>query len=97
MKTTLTLFAIMLCFFSNAQEIDTEFYPEYSEAVARADYDHGKYILTNSYRQIEDSKNGIVYADHWNIAVAYASPHSGRLHGSLKKKNLYVHNPVLYS
>jgi len=54
------------------QEIKMGFIPPANSKVTEADYRKGKYILQNTYQSIEDHDGNIVYADLWNVGMAYS-------------------------
>lgn len=72
MKSVFIFLAVLATVKTMSQSIDTSYFPEYNQAVARAEYNNGKHILSNTYEQIEGASNGLVYADYWNVAVAYS-------------------------
>lgn len=72
MKNKLTIAMLFLTVSLYAQE-KMDYIPPQKTQISDKDYRHAKMILENSYQQIKESKNPNewVYADYWNVAVAY--------------------------
>ncbi|MEN0005994.1 MAG: hypothetical protein AAF798_17725, partial [Bacteroidota bacterium] len=68
---TLLLFLLSLSFSTYAQPIEIGYIPEKLDGVSDEDYQRGKHYLENTYQAIQEAGD-TVYADYWNIAVAYA-------------------------
>ncbi len=56
---------------SFAQFAEMDFIPRHKPETSKEDYQRGKYFLVNTYQSIREHENNWVYADYWNVAVAY--------------------------
>ncbi|MEQ9415341.1 MAG: hypothetical protein RIF39_16015 [Cyclobacteriaceae bacterium] len=72
-KYLLFLICLWLAQPAHCQLIDTDYFPEFEENVSLSEYNHGREILRNAYRQIKEDGGNVNYADYWNVAVAYAN------------------------
>lgn len=54
------------------QEIRLDYFPKKNVNVTVTDYKKGRYILENTYRSIRGHEGKPVYADYWNVGVAYS-------------------------
>ncbi len=68
----ITVLIYMLIHSTQAQEIIMDYYPEKPTTTADVDYARGKQMLSNIYQSIKDHNNEMVYADYWNVGIAYS-------------------------
>lgn len=63
--------ACLMSTLSFAQFAEMDFIPRHKTGISKEDYQRGKYFLVNTYQSIREHENNWVYADYWNVAVAY--------------------------